>query len=61
MTNQTKITAEDKLAQEIIAHVPRTTCSKPAVQQNSRMSTKDQLAANQADIFAAFNGSVEKK
>lgn len=61
MTNQTKLTVEDKLAQEILAHVPQPACSKPAVQQNSRISAKEQFAANQDDIFAAFNGSVEEK
>lgn len=61
MTNQTKLTGEDRLAQEILAHVPQPGSSKPAVQQISRIGTKEQLAANQDAILAAFNDSVEKK
>jgi len=62
MSNQTKLADEEKLAQEILAHVPQPACSKPAVSQNSRISAKEELAANQEAIFAAFNdNSVEKK
>jgi len=61
MSNQTKLTDEDKLAQEILAHVPQPACLKPAVSQNSRISAKEQLTANQDAIFAAFNDSSVKK
>lgn len=62
MSHETKLTAEEKLAQEIIAYIPTPGCSKPAVNQNGRISAKEQLATQQAEIFAAFNdNSVEKK
>lgn len=61
MPNQTKQPDDAKLAQEILAHVPQPACGKPTASKNGRISAKEQLAANQDAIFAAFDESSAKK
>ncbi len=57
MTNQSEMTAEEKLAQEILATIPAPACGKPAMTQSKHLNAKERLAANMDDVFAVFEGS----